>query len=181
MIGFAGGPREKKGLCPLLNAYAQVSKREPAILLIVGDVRTGEDKQIFEDFRLSNPDTTIVVTGFVSQHDLPVYYLLMDVFVQPSLRAGLPNALLEAMACEAAVIITPVGDILNAVIDCETGRFVRTNGASELSDTINELVADEVLRKKLGRAARQTIMDKFTLHGELNETLALHSRLGLKH
>jgi glycosyltransferase involved in cell wall biosynthesis len=181
VTGFAGELREKKGLRPLLNAYAQVNKREPATLLIVGDVRTGEDKQIFEDFRLSNPDTRIVVTGFVSQNDLPVYYSLMDIFVHPALRDGLPNALLEAMACEKAVIVTPVGGILDPVIDCETGRFVRTNDASELSDTINKLLADETLRKKLGRAARQTIINKFTLHAELSETLALYSRLGLKH
>jgi glycosyltransferase involved in cell wall biosynthesis len=180
VIGFAGELREKKGLRSLLSAYAQVNKKEPAALLIVGDVRAGEDKQIFEEFRLSNPDAKIVVTGFVSQNDLPVYYSLMDVFVHPSLRDGLPNALLEAMACEKAVIATPVGGIPDAVIDCENGRFVRTNDATELANTINEMLADESLRMKLGKAACQTIKDRFTLQTELGTNLAVYRRLGIK-
>lgn len=180
VIGFAGELREKKGLRALLSACAQVNKRHPAALLIVGDVRAGEDKQIFEEFKLSNPDTRIVVTGFVSQNDLPVYYALMDVFVHPSLRDGLPNALLEAMACEKAVIATPVGGILDAVIDYENGRFVRTNDSTELAHTINELLENENMRMQLSKAACQTIMNKFTLQAELGTNLDLYRRLGLK-
>ena len=180
VIGFAGELREKKGLRSLLSAYAQVNKKKPAVLLIVGDVRAGEDKQIFEEFRLSNPDAKIVITGFVSQNDLPVYYSLMDVFVHPSLRDGLPNALLEAMACEKAVIATPVGGIPDTVSDCENGRVVRTNDADELAETIDELLADESIRAKLGKAACQTIAKKFTIQAELGTNLALYRRLGIK-
>ncbi|HET9911790.1 MAG TPA: glycosyltransferase family 4 protein [Anaerolineales bacterium] len=180
VIGFAGELREKKGLRPLLSAYAQVNKKEPATLLIVGDVRAGEDKQIFEEFQLSNPDAKIVLTGFVSQNDLPVYYSLMDIFIHPSLRDGLPNALLEAMACEKAVIATPVGGILDAVSDCENGRFVRTNDADELAETINELLVDESIRAKLGKAACQTITKKFTMQAELGTNLTVYRRLGIK-
>jgi glycosyltransferase involved in cell wall biosynthesis len=180
VIGFAGELREKKGLRPLLNAYAQVSKKHRVILLIIGDVRAGEDKQFLEEFKQSNPDAKIIVTGFVSPRDLPLYYSLMDVFVQPSLRDGLPNALLEAMACEKAVIGTPVGGIMDAITDCENGRLVSTNHATELADTINELLLDDNLRINLGRAACQTIKSRFTPGRELNENLSLYRRLGLK-
>jgi glycosyltransferase involved in cell wall biosynthesis len=179
VIGFAGELREKKGLRSLLSAYAQVNKKESAALLIVGDVRTGEDRQIFDEFKLSNPNARIIITGFVSQNDLPVYYSFMDVFIHPSLRDGLPNALLEAMACEKAVIATPVGGMLDAVIDCENGRFVRTNDAAELANIITELLSDENLRVKLGKAACQTITEKFTLRTELGTNLDLYRRLGI--
>jgi glycosyltransferase involved in cell wall biosynthesis len=180
VIGFAGELREKKGLRPLLSAYAQVNKKHPAVLLLVGDVRAGEDQQSFEEFRLSHPDAQITVTGFVSHRDLPVYYSLMDIFVQPSLRDGLPNSLLEAMACERAVVGTSVGGIPDAVTDCENGRLVRTNDAVELADAMDELLNNETVRKKLGSAARQTILDKFTLQSELDGNLAVYHRLGLK-
>lgn len=180
VIGFAGELREKKGLRPLLSAYAQVNKIHPAILLIVGDIRPGEDNQFFEEFKLSHPDTQIMVTGFMPHSDLPAYYSLMDIFVQPSLRDGLPNSLLEAMACERAVIGTPVGGIPDAVTDCENGRLVRTNDPIELADAIEELLTNEPLRKKLGSAARQTILDKFNLRSELAGNLAVYRRLGLK-
>jgi glycosyltransferase involved in cell wall biosynthesis len=180
VIGFAGELREKKGLRPLLSAYTQVNRRVSAGLLIVGDVRAGEDRQIFEKFKQLHPDTQTIVTGYVSPDDLTAYYSLMDVFVQPSLRDELPNALLEAMACEKAVIGTRAGGITDAVIDCENGRLVSTNDADELANTIIELLTNEHLRRKLGRAARQTIMHKFTPQAELDGNLAVYHRLGLK-
>jgi len=180
VIGFVGELREKKGLRPLLSAYTQVNKRMPSTLLIVGDIRAGEDKQIFEDFQRSHPDMHMIVTGFISHSDLPAYYSLIDVFVLPSLRDGLPNALLEAMACGKAVIGTPVGGILDAVTDCENGRFVSTNNAEQLADTIEELLSDDHQRNKLGSAACRTIKNKFTLQQELDANLSLYRELGLK-
>ena len=180
VIGFAGELREKKGLRPLLSAYAQVNKKAPSTLLIVGDVRAGQDMQIFEEFKLSNPQARIAVTGFVSANDLPAYYSLMNVFVQPSLRDGLPNALLEAMACEIPVIATPVGGIVDAVTDCKSGRLVSTNSVEELADAINEMLTNADMQRELGRAGRQTIKNRFTLRSELDGNRAVHHRLGLK-
>ena len=180
VIGFAGELREKKGLRPLLSAYAQVNRKDQATLLIVGDIRAGEDRQVFEEFKLSHPDAKIVVTGFVSPNDLPAYYSLMDVFVQPSLRDGLPNALLEAMACGKAVIGSPVGGMLDVIIHCENGKLVSTNNVDELADTIDELFMDVNLQMKLGKEACQTIREKFTLPAELDGNLDVYRRLGLK-
>jgi glycosyltransferase involved in cell wall biosynthesis len=180
VIGFAGELREKKGLRPLLSAFAQVNKKDPATLLIVGDIRAGEDRQVFEEFQLSHPNAQIVVTGFVSPHDLPAYYSLMDVFVQPSLRDGLPNALLEAMACGKAVIGSSVGGIVDVIIDCENGKLVSTNDADELANRIDELLMDVNMRMKLGKEACQTIREKFTPQAELDGTLNVYRRLGLK-
>ena len=180
VVGFVGELREKKGLRPLLSAYAQVNKVNPATLLIVGDVRSGEDRKFFDEFKLSHPDTQILVTGFLPHTDLPVYYSLMDVFVLPSLRDGLPNALLEAMACERAVIGTPVGGIPDAILDCKNGRLVSTNNASELAEVIAEVLTYDDLRGDLGRAGRQTILEKFALQSELDGNFAVYQRLGLK-
>ena len=180
VVGFAGELREKKGLRPLLRAYAQVNQKVPTTLLIVGDIRSGESKQIFEEFQLAHSTAQVVVTGFVPPKDLPFYYSLMDVFVQPSLRDGLPNALLEAMACGKAVIGTPVGGISDAVVDCDNGRIVSVNNANELADAINELFVDADLRMKLGTKACQTIKEKFTLRAELDANLNVYRRLGLK-
>ena len=180
VIGFAGELREKKGLQTLLSAYAQVNKKNASVLLIVGDVRPGQDREIFEEFKLSHPNTQIIVTGFVSSEDLPTYYSLMDVFVHPSLRDGLPNALLEAMACEKTVIATPVGGILDALTDFENGSLVETSDPAKLAEMIGELLTNEGLRKKLGSAARRTIIEKFTPQAELDGNLAVYRCLGLK-
>jgi glycosyltransferase involved in cell wall biosynthesis len=180
VVGFAGELREKKGLQTLLSAYAQVNQKAPTTLLIVGDIRSGEDRQFFGEFQLSHSTAQIVVTGFVSPQDLPSYYSLIDIFVQPSLRDGLPNALLEAMACGKAVIGTPVGGIPDVVVDCENGRLVSVNNVNELADAINELSMDVNSRMKLGAKACQTIKAKFTLQAELDANLNVYRQLGLK-
>ncbi len=190
VIGFVGELREKKGLSTLLNAYAQVVKKKDAALLIAGEVRAGEDKETFNEIRdsiireakprISNIENRIIVTGYVPPKDLPAYYSLMDVFIHPSLRDGLPNALLEAMACERPVVATPVGGMLDAVTDCENGRLVPVNDVTALATTINELISDEVLAKKYGSAARRTVLERFTLKTELDGNLNLYKRLGLR-
>lgn len=81
VIGFAGALREKKGLRQPLSAYAQITEESPATWLSVGNIRAGTDRQIFEEFRQLHIRARIIVTGYVSPRDLPIYYSLMDVFV----------------------------------------------------------------------------------------------------
>jgi glycosyltransferase involved in cell wall biosynthesis len=180
VIGFVGELREKKGLMSLLRAYAQTNKLSPATLLIVGNVRSGEDKKIFDELHSSIPHAKIAITGYVSNHDLSSYYSLVDVFVHPSLRDGMPNALLEAMACGKAVIATPVGGVLDVIHDCENGRIVAVNDVPSLTNLIQELLSDKSLQKHLGTSARRSIQSKFTLENELKGNIDLYQNLGIK-
>ena len=179
VISFAGELREKKGHKILLSAYAQVYKQHPTTLLVVGEVRQGEDKRFFDEFKLSNPGLNIVVTGYISPNNLPSYYALMDVFVHPSLRDGMPNAVLEAMACGKAVVATGVGGVPDVIKDGENGSIVPVNDADVLSSAIIELLGNECLRTKLGESARQKIVNDFTLEKELEGNLDVYRQLGL--
>ena len=180
VIGFVGELREKKGLKTLLSAYTLVNKKPSVTLLIVGEVRAGEDKKIFDEFRLSNPDSQIIVTGYISPKDLPAYYSLIDVFVHPSLRDGMPNAVLEAMACEKAVVATGVGGVSDLIKDRENGLTVPANDADSLSKAILELLNDQALRVRLGKSARETIQKEFTLQRELDGNLSVYKTLGIE-
>jgi glycosyltransferase involved in cell wall biosynthesis len=180
VIGFVGELREKKGLKTFLSAYALVNKKQPVALLIVGEVRAGEDKKLYDEFQLSNPDSQIIVTGYISPKDLPAYYSLIDVFVHPSLRDGLPNAVLEAMASGKAVVATPVGGVSDVIKDRENGLTVPANDAESLSRAIIELLEDESLRCRLGQSARETIQKEFTLQKELDGNLSVYKTSGIK-
>jgi glycosyltransferase involved in cell wall biosynthesis len=177
VIGFVGELREKKGIRTLLDAYTQLNKKRPIILLVLGDVRPGEDKKIFDEYKKTNLDSRITVTGFISPVDLPQYYALMDVLVMPSLRDGLPNALLESMACEKAVIATSVGGIVDVIKDGENGRLVPVRDIEMLATTLHEMLTDEALRMRLGKTGRATVVNNFPLQKELEGNLALYQRL----
>lgn len=179
IIGFVGELREKKGLKTFLNAYALVDKIQPVALLIVGEVRQGEDKKIFDEFQITNPQLPIIVTGYISPKDLPAYYSLIDVFVHPSLRDGMPNAMLEAMACEKAVVATAVGGVVDVIKDSENGTTVPANDAESLSKAILALLNDPALRARLGKSARETIQKEFTLQKELDANLSVYKTLEL--
>lgn len=178
VIGFAGELREKKGMRALLSGYAQAAKSRPASLLIVGEVRDGEDKKFFDEFKSANSQLPITVTGPVPHEDMPAYYALMDVLVHPSLRDGMPNAALEAMACGLPVIATPVGGILDALEDGENGVLVNVNDAAALAGKIVELLDDPQKRAGLGQRARETVVEKFGLEAELRANLRVYESLG---
>lgn len=180
VIGFVGELREKKGLATLLAGYAQLAKKMPLSLLIIGEIREGEDKKLFEEFRSANPQLPITVTGHVPHNDLPAYYSLMDVFVHPSLRDGMPNAVLEAMACGKPVIATPVGGVLDVIEDGVNGFFVNVNDADALAEKIAEVLNQPEKRKAVGRYARETVLSQFTLEQELQANLKIYASLGVK-
>jgi glycosyltransferase involved in cell wall biosynthesis len=180
VLGFAGELREKKGLKTLLNAYAQVNKQRPSILLIVGEVRAGEDRNLFDEIQASIPNSRIIVTGSISHKDMPAYYAHMDVFVHPSLRDGMPNALLEAMACEKAVIATPVGGVTDVIEDGKNGVLVKVNDADGLAEKILQLLNQPENNRSLSKAAREAVIHRFTPEKELEANLQVYQRLGLK-
>lgn len=175
VIGFVGELREKKGLQTLLLAYAQVNKKQPATLLIIGEVRKGDDQKFFEEFQTSNPDSRIIVTGNIPHKDLPSYYSLIDVFVHPSLRDGMPNAVLEAMACETSVIATPVGGMTDIIEDGKNGHFVNVNDVDGLSNKIIEVLNSN--QEAIQKSARETIINQFTHEKELQANLDIYISL----
>ena len=103
----------------------------------------------------------------------------MDIFVHPSLRDGMPNALLEAMACEKAVIATPVGGTIDVVKDGKNGVLVNVNDEDMLTEKILELLDNPKKSQFLGKNARQFIMKKFTPERELEANLDIYRKLGI--
>ena len=179
VIGFVGELREKKGLKTLLSAYSEVNKQHSITLMIVGVVRDGDDRKYLKEHLETHPGDRIYITGVITHSGLPAYYSMIDVFVHPSLRDGMPNAVLEAMACERAVVATGVGGVADVIKDRENGSIVPVNDVRSLSNVILELLNDPDLRKQLGQSARETIVNNFTPEKELSANLAVYKNLGV--
>ena len=69
--------------------------------------------------------------------------------------------------------------MLDVVKDGENGIFVPVNDADALAKAIGEVLNNGELRHRLGKAARQTIIDYFPLQKELDANLDVYRRLGL--
>ncbi len=86
------------------------------------------------------------------------YYHDAEIFVLPSRHEGTPNALLEAMNCGMAVIISDASPgPLELIDDGKSGIVVPKEDPARLAKAITRLAADPVLRQTLGQAARQKV------------------------
>src|SRR4029077_19007121 len=92
---------------------------------------------------------------------------LMEVFVHPSLRDGLPNALLEAMACARPVVAARAGGIPDVVRDGLDGLLVAPGSVDELCAGIAAVLDDASRAAALGRAARARVISDFSPQSEL--------------
>ncbi len=180
IVAFVGEARQKKGLTVLLPAFARACARSerPLGLLMVGGVRK-EDGPVLEVFRRQNPALDICLVPAVCHAELAAYYRLADVLAVPSLRDGMPNALLEGMACEKAVVASRVGGIPDVLCRAgvENGVLVPPGDITTLGDAILALTADLPLRTRLGRAARLTVASDFTPAQEIERNLGIYRSL----
>jgi len=183
IVAFVGEARQKKGLTVLLPAFARSCARSDRklALLMVGGVRK-DDAPVLEVFRRQNPALGICLVPAVCHAELVAYYHLADVLVVPSLRDGMPNALLEGMACEKAVVASRVGGIPDVLCreGAENGVLVPPGDVTALSDAILALLADLPLRTRLGRAARLTVTSDFTPAQEIERNMEVYRSLTVR-
>lgn len=86
-----------------------------------------------------------------------------DIFVLPSYSEGLPNSLLEAMAAGKAVVTTNVGGIPDVVKHRKNGMLFKAKDVHGLGRCLSELSSDRDLRIRLGKNARNTIVESHNI------------------
>jgi len=176
VLGFVGEARAKKGLSLLLKAFAKVATKVDAHLLLIGGLRP-KDEEVYQLFRRRNPQLSLHLVPYVPQSELVDYYNLMDLVLMPSLRDGLPNVLLEAMACERTVVASDVGGLSDVIENGQNGFLVPPRDKQALVEQILSALADADQRRVLGQAARATILRDYTPQHELNNNLRIYHQL----
>ena len=101
----------------------------------------------------------------------------MDIFVLPSLWEGLPNVILEAMACGKPVVATAVDGTPEAVIDNETGILVPPKDPQALEEAIVRLLSNSSEMKRLGENSRKRIEEFFSINYQASRFEELYTQL----
>jgi glycosyltransferase involved in cell wall biosynthesis len=104
--------------------------------------------------------------------ELPRYLQAADIFVLPSPCEGHPKTLLEAMASGLPVIGTDVPGIRELIRHRETGYLCGTS-SEEIRAAIQDVLADADLRARMGRNAREFVVEHFALERVIEMELEL--------
>jgi glycosyltransferase involved in cell wall biosynthesis len=131
IFGNVATLRSWKGHHDLISAFAQISADVPqSRLLIVGDGPQAESlRDLSKQLGVGN---RVIFVGH--QQDVRQYFDAIDVFVFPSYaNEGVPQAILQAMACGLPIITTAAGSIEEAVSDYPAATIVRPQRVDELA------------------------------------------------
>lgn len=129
-------------------------------LLIVGG---GEDRDSLELLvdSLNISDIT-EFAGAVPYALVPDYLNRLDIYVAASRLESFGVAILEASACALPVIVTDVGGLPEVVDARVTGKIIERDDHIGLAKAIEELIIDKDLRKRMGQAGLQRVLDYYT-------------------
>jgi len=151
-----------KGLVPLLEALAKVrTERNDTELVIIGKPKEkSKIPRLIE--RLGLTSAVRFVSGVTTERIVELY-AQTEVAVVPSLYEGFSLPAVEAMACGTPLVATAVGALPQLVgADEKAGVLVPPNDVDALAAAIGRLLDDHELRARLGDAARQRVLDRFT-------------------
>ena len=174
LIGAVGRLSEEKGFHHLINAISRlIQDGHPLGLIIAGEGHLRDQlQQQINDLELQNH---VRLAGFLT--DPRSLYRAIDLFALSSIREGLPNVVLEAMASGRAVVATNCNGIPNLISHQHNGLIVPIDDESAMHDAIQTCVLSNSLREKLGIAARQTIEDRFCFDRRMQKVVAVYRQL----
>lgn len=161
---------ERKGIHHVIEALARLRERTDEAsglhLTVVGPFNEAESSVAYTDQlnRLIGShrlEESVTFTGRVDQ--VVPYYQEADVFLLPSYEEGMPNVLLEAMACQLPCIATGIPGVVDVVTDGETALLVQPGSAKDIADALDQLLKDSDLTEDLGFQARSLIEKKYSL------------------
>jgi glycosyltransferase involved in cell wall biosynthesis len=164
VLVYVGHLVERKGLANLIRAVSSIDRfGEKGLLLIIGGPVQGDEEsyRYVDDIReLAATSPHAQAIRFCgAQDDVAPYLRAADIFCLPSNREGMPNAILEAMACGLACVAPPSagGDEL---LEEGCGLVPASNSPQDLAGSLSELIADGALRRKLGSEAAVRVTER---------------------
>jgi len=173
-ITYIGRLDSYKGIEYLFNGFKDLlSEVDNVRLTIIGN---GPDETILKNMAkdLAIQDS---VTFKGRQEDIVSELYNTDIFVLPSLSEGMSNVILEAMACGLPVVATSAGGNSDLIRDRCNGIVIPPRDPIRLSAALLELLEDGELAQRLGKEARKTVEENYSMGHIVDEYVKLYERL----
>lgn len=184
---FSPGPRdEARGRLGLPND-------RPIVLFVATDLTDPRKGFQFIDAAVQGLDDPLLLTVAASgtaQFDVDTRFLKIDddwllvdayraadVVLLPTLADNLPNVVIESMACGTPCVAFATGGVPDAVRHLETGYLVPPGDTEGLREGLRTLLADAVLRARLGDSCRHAAVEDYSLARQSDRYLELYEEV----
>ena len=174
LVGTVGRLSPEKGFMQLIEVIHQLQRSSLAIDLWIAGEGPQRD-ELTQRIRDLGLEDSVRLLGQLD--DTRLFYQAMNLFVLNSIREGLPNVVLEAMAMETPVIATRIAGIPSLIRPSETGRLVEPNSTSELATSILEAIKDVEKTQAMVLGARRLIELEYAFEARMQRISYLYDRI----
>jgi glycosyltransferase involved in cell wall biosynthesis len=159
---FVGRLIAFKNIETLLEAVALLDKMGagPFELELVGEgEKRSELERLVAELGISR---LIRFSGWVKHPAIVKHYQRADIFVTPTMWEGMPNTVLEAMACGLPIVATDTSGCRELVRNGVNGYLVPVKDARALADALARLIENRYERRRMGKESRKFAEREFT-------------------
>lgn len=176
LVGYLGRLSEEKGVLNFVEAIHIISKEGRDVYFsICGD---GDIRDTIEEFILQRGlRDEVEMRRWIQHSQVPDYLNDLRLIVLPSFTEGLPNAMLEAMACGTPVLATPVGAIPMSIRDEKTGFIMEDNAPLSIARNIVRALCHPDL-EEIAMNARAYVQREFSFEAAVRRYERILSDLG---
>lgn len=167
IVLFVGVMDERKGVDVLIPAFRRVVDIQRNVKLVMvgpanrelwGGDYLKELKRMVHELGISEKVVFCDCADEIIQ-----YYKAADLLVLPSRMEGMPNVVLEAMACSLPIVGTRISGIEDLVAHDESGILVDVEDEAALADAIIKLVNNPKKRQEMGKKALETVKKRYDM------------------
>lgn len=171
-VMYTGQWREHKNLVRLIKAFRLVKHEFAGKLVLVGK-KDDAFPIIPRTIKEQGLENDVILTGFVEDDELPLYYNAAEVFAFPSLAEGFGLPPLEAMACGTPVASSkagPMPEILGEAAD-----YFNPRSTKDVAETLLTLLKDSRRRERFRKRGLAQVK-RYSWPQTAMETLASYER-----
>jgi len=163
LILFFGQVKKVKGIDILLKSFAKVIKHQKVKLLIAGKLWKNDSMEyhtIVKDNNLN--DKVIFRLAFIPAKDVPLYFKSADIVVLPYKKVYNSGVLLRAMDYGSTLIVSDLAPLVNIIKHGETGLVFESENVNSLSQSIEDLLNNKILREDLKYNAKRYLDENYS-------------------
>jgi glycosyltransferase involved in cell wall biosynthesis len=179
LVFFSGRMEPRKGVHLLPEIAGALLERHEVALVLAGDDLFHHVRDTvlpaLEGRRLRG---SIHPLGRITPVEIRSGLCQSEVFLLPSVWENCPYACLEAMAAGRAIVATDHGGLPELIEDGVNGLLARSGDAASYVTQLDRVITDAALRRRLGTAARTTVLERFTDHQVAEESVRQYQAVG---